>query len=162
MPDVELIGTQRFVPTTVPGALGAVKRANVSAELFIIPTDDGKFIVYAPLRRAAFVANGALVDFIVRLRETGIVDEVADPGGLVTDFLRNLEIVDGGEEPRPITEFSGDPEPTAVTLFGSERESERGGILGGFLKNDELGPGRGHALGFEQEVAEIPIAAAAA
>jgi uncharacterized protein len=117
MPDVELIGTQRSVPKPVPGAVGAVKRANVSAELFTIPTDDGKFIVYAPLRRAAFVANGALVDFIVRLRQTGIVDEVADPGGLVTDFLRNLEIVDGGEEPRPVTEFSGDPEPTAITLF---------------------------------------------
>jgi uncharacterized protein len=117
MPDVELSGAQGFVPKPVPGALGSVKRVNVSAELYIIPTDDGKFIVYAPLRRAAFVANSALVDFIARLRETEIVDEVADPGGLVTDFLRNLEIVDGGDEPLPITEFSGEPEPTAVTLF---------------------------------------------
>jgi hypothetical protein len=47
-------------------------------------------------------------------------------------------------------------------LFGSARESEKGVILRSFLKDDELGPGCGHALGFEQEVTEISIAAAAA
>ena len=35
----------------------------------------------------------------------------------LVEFLRRLEIVDGGEESRPITTFSGDPKPTAVTLF---------------------------------------------
>ena len=49
-----------------------------------------------------------------------------------------------------------------VTKAGSARESERGAILRGFLKDDELGSGGGHALGFEQQVAEIRIAAAAA
>jgi hypothetical protein len=50
----------------------------------------------------------------------------------------------------------------AVILSGSARQSEQGAILRGFLKYDELGPGRGHSLGFEQEVAEIRIATAAA
>ncbi|MFI5455921.1 MAG: radical SAM protein [Isosphaerales bacterium] len=35
----------------------------------------------------------------------------------MVEFLRRLEIVDGGEESLPITTFSGDPKPTAVTLF---------------------------------------------
>ena len=61
-----------------PGGPGEVD-ANISAELFTIPLDDGKFIVYAPLRRAAFLANSALVDFIARLQETGIIDEAGDP-----------------------------------------------------------------------------------
>jgi hypothetical protein len=50
----------------------------------------------------------------------------------------------------------------ALRFYGSARESEKGVILRGFLKDDELGPGCGHALGFEQEVTEISIAAAAA
>jgi len=29
----------------------------ISAELFTIPLDNNRFIIYAPLRRAAFVAN---------------------------------------------------------------------------------------------------------
>jgi len=33
------------------------------------------------------------------------------------EFLRRLEIVDGGPETEPITTFKGVPEPTAVTLF---------------------------------------------
>jgi len=63
-----------------------------------------------------------------------------------------------------ITADSGGSNGARVRLWkvGSARESERSVILRGLLKGDELGSGRGHALGFEQEVAEIPIAAAAA
>src|SRR5436190_13662907 len=93
------------------------RRATVSAELFTIPLEDDRFIVYAPLRRAAFIANSPLVDFIADLRETGFVDGAVDPDGQITDFLRNLEIVDAGDEPLPITKFDGDPEPTTLTLF---------------------------------------------
>jgi radical SAM additional 4Fe4S-binding domain len=96
---------------------GETKQVRISAELFTIPLDDGKSIVYAPLRRAAFVANNALVDFVAVLQETKVIDDTADPDGRVTEFLRNLEIVDGGDEHRPVTEFAGEPEPTTVTLF---------------------------------------------
>jgi uncharacterized protein len=90
----------------------------VSAELFSIPLDDGSFIVYAPLRRAAFVANRAMVNFIDALRagrSTG--HELKANEGLV-EFLRSLEIVDGCPEIRPaVGNFKGRPRPTSVTLF---------------------------------------------
>jgi uncharacterized protein len=94
-----------------------MKQSKISAELFTVPIDESQSIVYAPLRRAAFVANSALINFIANLQETGFVDESVDPDGRITDFLRSLEIVDGGDERLPVTEFSGDPEPTAITLF---------------------------------------------
>jgi phosphatidylserine/phosphatidylglycerophosphate/cardiolipin synthase-like enzyme len=50
----------------------------------------------------------------------------------------------------------------AIQFIGSAQESERSAILRGLLKNDELCPGRGHPLRFEQQVAEVCIAAAAA
>jgi uncharacterized protein len=88
----------------------------VSAELFTIPLDARRFLVYAPLRQAAFVANARTVNFIASLRD-GRVDTDADPDGALLDFLRRLEIVDGGDEPLPLTPYSGVPEATAVTLF---------------------------------------------
>lgn len=87
----------------------------VSAELFVIPVDD-VYLVYAPLRQAAFVANAATVNRIADL-------EAATPGASpsedrdLIEFLRQVEIVDGGEEVRPITTFAGTPKPTSVTLF---------------------------------------------
>lgn len=45
-------------------------------------------------------------------------------------------------------------------MFGSEREFVETRILGCFLKNDEFGLGDCHALGLEQQVAEILVAAA--
>jgi hypothetical protein len=45
-------------------------------------------------------------------------------------------------------------------LSGSEREFVETRILGCLLKNDEFGLGDCHALGLEQQVAEILVAAA--
>ena len=87
-----------------------------SAETFIIPVSDNRFIVYAPLRRAAFVANARTVNFIADLQR-GVYDPSADPDGALAGFLRRLEIVDAGPEEKPITTFAGTPKPTAVTLF---------------------------------------------
>ncbi|MCA1565871.1 MAG: radical SAM protein [Acidobacteria bacterium] len=88
----------------------------VSAELFIIPMETGEYIVYAPLRRAAFVANARVVNFLANLQE-GFFDENADPDGYLVEFLRRLKILDAGSETLPLTIFSGNPEPTSVTLF---------------------------------------------
>jgi len=57
-----------------------------------------------------------VVNFLAGLGE-GRLDEDADPDGSLVKFLRRLEILDGGPEALPITEFSGSPEPTSVTLF---------------------------------------------
>ena len=94
-----------------------VDRAVISSELFTIPIVDGRYIVYAPLRRSAFVCNGALVDLIARIKKTGIVDSNSDPDGRIIELLRNLELADAGPEPKPITEFQGEPTPTSLTLF---------------------------------------------
>jgi uncharacterized protein len=98
------------------GAVEHGKIPQLSAQLFSIPLEPGRYVVYAPLRRAAFVANATVVNFLADLRE-GIFDAAADPDGMLVEFLRRLEIVDGGPEAPPITTFRGDPEPTAVTLF---------------------------------------------
>jgi uncharacterized protein len=88
----------------------------LSAEIFTIPLEENKYIVYAPLRRAAFVANAGVVNFLADLKE-GRFDQSADPDGSLVEFLRRLEILDASPEQSPITELSGDPEPISVTLF---------------------------------------------
>jgi uncharacterized protein len=86
----------------------------LSAELFLIPVEDS-YLVYAPLRQAAFLANNRVVNLLADLQE-GELGTGPDVGDWL-EFLRRLEIVDGGEEARPITTHSGTPKPTTVTLF---------------------------------------------
>ncbi len=88
----------------------------ISAEVFTIPLEGNRYIVYAPLRRAAFVANVGVVNFLADLKE-GRFDQSADPDGSLVEFLRRLEILDASPEQPPITEFAGNPDPTSVTLF---------------------------------------------
>ncbi|MFN0020721.1 MAG: radical SAM protein [Pirellulaceae bacterium] len=87
----------------------------VTAELFVVPLE-GAYLVYAPLQKAAFVADGRTVNRIVALQEA-----TADLNDRETDrlveFLRRLGIVEGAPEIPPITHFSGQPKPTMVTLF---------------------------------------------
>jgi len=84
----------------------------ISAELFTVPVD-GRFLVYAPLRQAAFLTTADGVNAIADLRDGNAESVDAE----FVDFLRQLEIVDGGEEFKPVTHFEGDPKPTTVTLF---------------------------------------------
>jgi uncharacterized protein len=88
----------------------------LSAEVFIIPVENNNDIVYAPLRRAAFVTTAKVVNFLADL-QVGIYDDTIDSDGSLAEFLRRLEILDAGPETQPITIFGGDPEPTMVTLF---------------------------------------------
>lgn len=88
----------------------------LSAELFIILLEADRYLIYAPLRRAAFVGNARAVNFLADL-QAGTFDPGADPNGALTELLRQLEILDAGPEPLPVTEWSGAPQPTTVTLF---------------------------------------------
>ena len=45
---------------------------------------------------------------------------------------------------------------------GSPQEFDGTRILGCFLENHEFGPGRGHALGLQQQVVQVLVATAAA
>jgi uncharacterized protein len=87
-----------------------------SAEILTIPLETNRYLVYAPLRRAAFVTNARVVNFLADL-QAGVFDDSVDPDGALIEFLRRIEILDAGDETLPITTFSGDPEPTSVTLF---------------------------------------------
>ncbi|MDR1275265.1 MAG: SPASM domain-containing protein [Candidatus Accumulibacter sp.] len=91
----------------------------LSAEIFVIPLEANRFLVYAPLRRAAFVGNAGVVNLLADLREgrTEGVKEGADSGDEALEFLRRLEIVDAGPETPPHETFADEPEPTSVTLF---------------------------------------------
>ncbi len=88
---------------------------NLTAELFIIPTD-GAYIVYAPLRQAAFVANAATVNLLAALQSGAEIPLDDDCQNLVA-LLRHLLIIDGGPEVPPVTAHHGTPKPTTCTLF---------------------------------------------
>ena len=88
----------------------------LETELFAIPLEKDRFLVYAPLRQAAFVGNAKMVNEIAALRDGDPLksDNASDA---VQNLLRHLDILEGGPEPDPITEFAGDPCPTSITLF---------------------------------------------
>ena len=78
--------------------------------------DNGQYLIYAPLRKAAFVGNTAVVNALADLKE-GRLSQDQNLDESLLEFLRRLEILDAGDESQPITNFAGDPEPTTVTLF---------------------------------------------
>lgn len=88
----------------------------LSAEVFSIPLEEGKYIVYAPARRSAFIANAQVVHFLSQL-EQGRYDAAADPDGALADLLRALQVLDAGPESHPSAACHGDPRPVSVTLF---------------------------------------------
>jgi uncharacterized protein len=92
------------------------KKPKLSAEIFIIPVEENRYLVYAPLRKAAFVGNAPVVNFLADLKE-GVYRAEADPDGTVAEFLRRLEIVDAGDETPPSGLCEGAPEPVGVSLF---------------------------------------------
>src|SRR3990172_1359580 len=88
----------------------------LSTEVFIIPLEEERYIVYAPLRLAAFVANAATVNFLAEIQH-GHWESGADPDGSLREFLRRLEILDAPPAQPPSLRRQGSPRPTEVTLF---------------------------------------------
>ncbi|MCC6862797.1 MAG: radical SAM protein [Bryobacterales bacterium] len=90
----------------------------LSASLHFIPLESvsGRFLVYAPLRQSAFVANRAAVQSLERLCE-GRPSPDLDPGGPFAALLRRLEILDAGDEPSPASRACGEPRPVSLTLL---------------------------------------------
>jgi uncharacterized protein len=87
----------------------------LSAEVFVIPLED-HFLIYAPLRRAAFVANATVVNILANLK-IGRSDATENHDPALFEFLRRLEIIDASPEELPLTGPVGDPFPTSVSLF---------------------------------------------
>ena len=88
----------------------------IDTELYTVPLAHNRYLVYAPLRHAAFVANAPMVNKIAALRQSSGAP-ASEQQTSVAGLLRRLEILDAGPEPFPITDFAGEPLPTAVTLF---------------------------------------------
>ena len=76
----------------------------INSELFTIPCDD-KFIVYAPRRQAAFLANAGTVNLIDRFQR-GAVPQTADERELI-ELLESLQIISDEPEFDPTTTFTG-------------------------------------------------------
>ena len=91
--------------------------AELSAEVFSIPLDDGQYLLYAPLRRSAFIGNHRTVNWIADLKDGRIQPTNNGEDADLVAFLRQLEIVDAGDESSPVTRHAGSPKPTIVTLF---------------------------------------------
>lgn len=89
---------------------------SLSAELFSLPLAGGCYLVYAPLRRAAFIGNARAVNVLADL-QAGQHDADTDPDGGLVQFLQGLELLDAGPEYPPLTPYEGAPGPTTVTLF---------------------------------------------
>lgn len=88
----------------------------LSAEIFVIPLENNRYLVYAPLRKAAFIGNSQTVNFLADLKDNVYNTEI-DTDGTIIEFFRRLELVDAGEEVKPVVAYKGRPKPTSVTLF---------------------------------------------
>lgn len=88
----------------------------INTEIFTIPIENNNFIIYAPLRQAAFVANSSMVNFIADIKD-GRYNNEQDIDGSLIEFLEQLEIVNSSPDQLPITIFENEPQPTSVSLF---------------------------------------------
>lgn len=92
------------------------KKPILNTELFSVPLEDNNYMIYAPLRMAAFVCNLSMVNFLADL-QSGHYNKTLDPDGSLVEFLTRLEIVNSSPEQLPVTIFENEPTPTTVTLF---------------------------------------------
>ena len=94
-------------PSRLPGSL--------TAEVFAIRLDDSSYVIYAPLRQAAFIGNARVVEVLEDLRRGSA--GAANGCQALVDLLRSLEILGSKPELPPHAVCQGEPEPVAVTLF---------------------------------------------
>jgi hypothetical protein len=87
----------------------------VTSEVFTIPLSDNQYVLYAPLRRSAFVGNAAIVNFVADL-QAGTYDRSSDIDGSLVEFLRQLEFLDAPPETLPIRTYNGEPCPTTLIV----------------------------------------------
>ena len=74
----------------------------LSAGLFTLPLERGRYLVYAPLRRTAFIANARAVNVLADL-QAGRHELEEDPGGGLLPFLRRLQRLDAKPDAPPLT-----------------------------------------------------------
>lgn len=84
-------------------------------ELCQIPLGNGQFIIYAPLRRSAFVANSSLSNALARW-QVGESDN-DDWRNQIEALAAELGLMADGHDDWPSDGPTGSPQPTTVTLF---------------------------------------------
>jgi uncharacterized protein len=99
-----------------PGPTSNAALPALSAEVFRIPLEDSKYIIYAPARRAAFAGNAEVVHLISQL-QNGACEGFKGENAALLEMLRALDIVDAGRERTPSAVCRGEPVPVSVTLF---------------------------------------------
>jgi len=101
--------------TVEPGPQGVASNClRLPAELFVLPLGESDYLVYAPLRRAALIANRALVRFLSEM-QAGEKEAEAEPEAAA--FLRNCGILGVEQERLPGVSPSGPPRPAVATLL---------------------------------------------
>jgi uncharacterized protein len=88
----------------------------LSAEIFIIKLEDNRYLIYAPLRQAAFFANARQAALLAELK-TGRYNKELETDSALMALLRRVKIVDSSPETPPITTATGTPLPTSITLL---------------------------------------------
>ncbi len=91
----------------------------ITTDVFAIPVAD-RYLVYAPLRRVAFVANAAAVNLLDRLRHESLA-AIGESERSFLDWCRAIRLT-GKEGDYPIAAFGAVAyQPIAVTLFLTTR-----------------------------------------
>lgn len=91
----------------------------LTAELFVIPEDGDTHLVYAPLRRAVFRADGALLRMLAALQDGHVPDDALAHPALAA--LREAGVIDGQPEHPPQPPATTGYQPTRTTLFLTSR-----------------------------------------
>jgi len=84
------------------------------AELFVLSLTASEYLVYAPLRRAALIANAALVRF---LRAVQAGEESFEGASEIAGLLRNCGLLGADDASAPGVSPAGPPRPIAATLL---------------------------------------------
>jgi len=91
----------------------------LSSEIFTIPLEDNRYLIYAPLRKAAFIANVKAVNLLASIQagKYKTSSQQNNESNDFLDFFRSLELLDASPESQPEQIYSGEPVPTSITLF---------------------------------------------
>jgi uncharacterized protein len=106
----------------IPGADGVLesncKAASLIGELYAVPLEEDRFLIYAPLQHSAFIGNGEVARRIRLLQGGAVRCDAPDPWfATLVQLLAALGMIRECPETPPVRRGQGEPQPTSVTLF---------------------------------------------
>jgi uncharacterized protein len=92
--------------------------AALTSELYSVPLEEDRFLIYAPLQHSAFIGNGEVARRIRFLQSGAGALDAPDPWlATLVQLLAALGMVRHGPETPPVRRCEGEPQPLSVTLF---------------------------------------------